>query len=228
MNPPGTEPSYTSAEGQLDVPEARRSPAPPRAGLSEQPRADDAELLRRMSGGDEGALGELYDLWSPRVHALVFRLVRDRDDAEEVVEEVFWQAWRQASRYDPVRGPTASWLLSIARTRALDRVRSRRRRREEPLEEELGDRGAGVAATAAAGGPVTEVEWSERRTRVLAALAELPAEQREALELAYFEGLSQTEIADRTEQPLGTVKTRTRLALRKLRERLSALRDGES
>jgi RNA polymerase sigma-70 factor (ECF subfamily) len=181
-----------------------------------------------MSGGDEGALGELYDRWSARVHAFVFRLVRDRDDAEEVVEEVFWQAWRQAGRYDPQRGAAASWLLLIARTRALDRVRSRLRRREDPLEAESGDRAADEAATATAGGPIMELEWSERRTRVLAALAELPAEQRETLELAYFDGLSQTEIADRTEQPLGTVKTRTRLALRKLRERLSILRDEES
>jgi RNA polymerase sigma-70 factor (ECF subfamily) len=178
-----------------------------------------------MSGGDETALGELYDLWSARVHALVYSLVRDPDDAEEVVEEVFWQAWRQAGRYDPARGSASSWLLSIARTRGLDRLRSRRRRREEPLENTSADPETAQVAETAARGPAADLESSEQRAHVLAALAELPAEQREALELAYFEGLSQTEIADRTAQPLGTVKTRTRLALGKLRERLSVLRD---
>lgn len=234
MNPPGTEPSYTSAGDPLDAgtPGVRTaavqgSPTRPQADSPEAPRADDAGLLRRMSRGDESALGELYDRWSPRVHALVFRLLRDRDDAEDVVEEVFWQAWRQAARYEPERGSAASWLLSIARTRALDGLRSRLRRRAVPLGDDSGETVA-AAPPRATGGPVVEVESAERRTHVLAALAELPTEQREALELAYYEGLSQTEIADRTGQPLGTVKTRTRLALRKLRERLSALRDGEA
>jgi RNA polymerase sigma-70 factor (ECF subfamily) len=187
----------------------------------------DAELLRRMGAGDERALGELYDRWSSRVYALVFRLLRDRDDAEDVVEEVFWQAWRQAARYEQARGSASAWLIAIARTRALDRLRSASRRREAPLADERAEGAAPVAPVAAADGPAVQVDAAERRTRVLAALAELPAEQREALELAYYEGLSQTEIADRTGQPLGTIKTRTRLALRKLRERLSALRDGD-
>ena len=225
MNPPGRQPSYTSAERPLGAAEMRGPVASSRADSSSQPRADEV-LLQRMRGGDADALGELYDLWSPRVHALVFSLVRDRDDAEEVVEEVFWQAWRHAARYDPARGSAASWLLSIARTRALDRLRSRRRRREETLEDGSTASNATPVGASAVAGPVSDLESSERRAHVLAALAELPAEQREALELAYFEGLSQTEIADRTAQPLGTVKTRTRLALRKLRERLSVLRDG--
>jgi RNA polymerase sigma-70 factor, ECF subfamily len=228
MNPPGTEPSYTSGGHQLDAAApAVRPPTRPPATSPDVPRADDGELLSRMGGGDESALGELYDRWSARVHALVFRLLRDPDDAEDVVEEVFWQAWRQAARYDPARGSASSWLLSIARSRALDRLRSRLRHREAPLADESGETAATVPATAA-GGPAVDVESAERRTHVLAALAELPAEQRETLELAYFQGLSQTEIADRMGQPLGTVKTRTRLALGKLRERLSMLRDGDS
>jgi RNA polymerase sigma-70 factor (ECF subfamily) len=233
MNPPGAESSYTSVEHQLDAarqgvsPGDMQQPVPrPRAQPTERALADDAELLRRMSVGDESALGEFYDRWSPRVHALVFRLLRDRDDAEDVVEEVFWQAWRQAARYEPARGSPASWLLSIARTRTLDRLRTASRRREAPLVDEPVKSAASTATVT--GGPVADVETAERRTRVLAALGELPAEQREALELAYYEGLSQTEIADRTGQPLGTVKTRTRLALQKLRERLSALRERGS
>ena len=113
-----------------------------------------------------------------------------------------------------------TWLLTIARSRALDRVRALRRRREEPLE---GDDGQDVVQQAAEGDPGLDAEASERRRLVVAALSGLPAEQREALELGYFGGLSQTEIAERTGQPLGTVKTRMRLALQKLRSQLQVL-----
>jgi RNA polymerase sigma-70 factor (ECF subfamily) len=113
-----------------------------------------------------------------------------------------------------------TWLLTIARSRAMDRVRALRRRREEPLE---GDDGQVVVQQVADGDPGLDAEASERRQIVVAALSELPAEQREALELGYFGGLSQSEIAERTGQPLGTVKTRMRLALQKLRSQLHVL-----
>jgi RNA polymerase sigma-70 factor, ECF subfamily len=184
---------------------------------------EDRDLVRRMSAGDTRALARFYERWSRPVHALVARLVRDPDDADDVVEDTFYQAWRQASRYEPARGAVSTWIVTIARSRALDRLRSRRRLREEPLTpvmvlDELAD---GSSRDPAAG-----AEEAERRERVAEALRALPAEQREVLELAYFGGLSQTEIAERTGQPLGTVKTRTRLAGQKLRERLSALRGG--
>jgi RNA polymerase sigma-70 factor, ECF subfamily len=184
---------------------------------------EDRELVRRMSAGDTLALARFYERWSRPVLALVVRLVRDPDDADDVVEDTFYQAWRQASRYEPSRGAVSTWIVTIARSRALDRLRSRRRLREEPLTpvtilDEVSD---GVYPDPAAG-----AEEAERRERVAAALKELPAEQREVLELAYYGGLSQTEIAERTGQPLGTVKTRTRLAGQKLRERLAALRGG--
>ena len=89
---------------------------------------DDATLLRRMAEGDEQALGVLYDRWNAIVHGVVARMLRQPDDVEDVVEEAFWQAWRQASRFDPTRGAVQTWLLTIARSRALDRVRSLRRR----------------------------------------------------------------------------------------------------
>jgi RNA polymerase sigma-70 factor (ECF subfamily) len=182
---------------------------------------EDVSLLRRMAAGDEQALGALYDRWHAVVHGVVARMLRQPDDVEDVVEEAFWQAWRQASRFDPTRGAVQTWLLTIARSRALDRVRSLRRRREEPLE---GDDGQAAALQTAEGDPGLDAEASERRTIVVAALAELPPEQREALELGYFGGLSQTEIAERTGQPLGTVKTRMRLAMQKLRSQLQILR----
>lgn len=182
---------------------------------------DDAELLRRMAAGDEQALGALYDKWQAVVHGIVARMLRESNDVEEVVEETFWQAWRQAARYEPSRAAVHTWLLTIARSRALDRVRSVRRRREDPID---GDDGQAVVQQVADGDPGTDAEASERRTIVVAALADLPAEQREALELGYFGGLSQSEIAERTGQPLGTIKTRMRLALQKLRSQLQVLK----
>jgi len=184
--------------------------------------ADDIELLRRMAEGNEQALGTFYDRWNSMVHAVVLRILRQRDDVEDVVEEAFWQAWRQSSRYEPSRGSVQTWLLTIARSRALDRVRALKRRREEPL---IGDGGEVVVEQAAEGDASTDAESAERRTIVLAALAELPAEQREALELGYYSGLSQSEIAERTGQPLGTIKTRMRLAMQKLKGRLLVLRE---
>jgi RNA polymerase sigma-70 factor, ECF subfamily len=186
-------------------------------------RADDRDAVTRMSAGDEAALAELYDRWSRTVYALIVHLVRDGDDAEDVLEETFWQAWRQASRYEASRGEVGTWLMTIARSRSFDRLRSRQRLREEPLTPLLTGV-AGAADESYSQDPSSHVEMAERRTLVVSALRTLPTEQRQVLELAYFGGLSQTEIADRTGQPLGTVKTRTRLAAQKLRDSLSALR----
>lgn len=184
----------------------------------------DGDLVRRMAAGDESALGVLYDRWSPMLHSVARRIVTDPDDAEEVLEEAFWQAWRQAGRYEEGRGGVSTWLTMIVRSRALDRVRARGRLREDRWEERpernLGDVDReGDAPDAAA-------EQEERRRLIVAAVAQLPPEQRETVELAYFGGLSQTEIAERLGQPLGTVKTRARLALQKLRESLVVLREG--
>ena len=212
MNPPSTPQPYL---GQDSAAPAGAAPGTGRAVESE-----DEALVRRMAAGDDQALGALYDRWSAVVHGVVSRLLRHPDDVEDVVEETFWQAWRQAARFDRTRGAVQTWLLTIARSRALDRVRAVRRRREEPLE---GDDGEVVVQQAADGDPGLDAEASERRRIVVAALAGLPAEQREALELGYFGGLSQTEIAERTGQPLGTVKTRMRLAMQKLRSQLQVL-----
>ena len=193
-----------------------------RSGASED-AAQDAVIVVRMAGGDESALGALYDRWADAVHALVVRIVRDEPEAEEVVEAVFWQAWQQAGRYTSDRGAPGAWLLAMARSRSLDRLRAMRRRRDEqPADESIFDNQPAI------GDPLSELNASERANRVVAALHLLPDEQREVLELAYFEGLSQTEIADRLSLPLGTVKTRARLALRKMRDRLDALREVEA
>jgi RNA polymerase sigma-70 factor (ECF subfamily) len=190
----------------------------------------DYELVRRMQAGDERALNAFYERWFPIVNAVVTRILKSADDVEDVVEEAFWQVWRQADRFTTERGSVQTWLLTIARSRALDRLRARRRLREDSIDDTAGGTDqTGTAAEAAvvrsASDPLLDVEHAERRTLVLAALAELPRDQREALELGYFGGLSQSEIAERTGQPLGTIKTRMRLAMQKLRERLSLLRE---
>jgi len=159
---------------------------------------------------------------------LITRILKSADDVEDVVEETFWQAWRQANRFAADRGSVQTWVLTIARSRALDRLRATRRLREDSID----DSGAGAAVADSAeisarstSDPSADAEHSERRRLVVAALNELPQEQRQALELGYFGGLSQTEIAERTGQPLGTIKTRMRLAMLKLRDRLSLLRE---
>lgn len=175
-------------------------------------------LVQRIAGGDQSAMADLYDLTSALVYSLANRIVGDRNLAEDVVVEVYAQAWRQAASFDPQRGSVGAWLLTLARTRAIDFLRSQRRERAvDPLES---------ASDVEDGRPGPEATTSEieRRHFVRGALDELSAEQREAIELAYYGGLSHSEIAERLGQPLGTVKTRIRLAMIRMRELLEHMR----
>jgi RNA polymerase sigma-70 factor (ECF subfamily) len=169
-------------------------------------------LIERVASGDQSALNALYDRYAGLVNGLALRILRDPSDAEDVVQDVFVQAWRQADRFDSARGSPEAWICTLARTRALDRLRRRVSRREEPAEA-----APGTTAT-------------PRNVEILAvrkALEELSANQRRALELAYYEGLTQSEIAERLGEPLGTVKTRIRTAMIRLREALGPLAPGE-
>lgn len=179
--------------------------------------ADDVALIRRMCDADEAALGALYDNWSRSLYSLVVHLLKDPDEAEDVVEETFWQAWRKASSYEPSKGAVSTWLLTIGRRKALDRIRATKRHKEDPV----GNERTFADMPSSGKDPSEDMEGSELREQVRAALRGLPTEQREVLEMGYFSGMSQTEIADVTGQPLGTVKTRMRLAMQKLREPLS-------
>jgi RNA polymerase sigma-70 factor (ECF subfamily) len=163
-------------------------------------------LLRRTADGDRKALGELFDRFAGFANGLALRILRDRREAEDVVQEVFLQVWRQAERFDAARGTPAAWIGTITRTRALDRLRRRAARREEPSE---------AAPAAASAAPAAEDALAVR-----AALAALPNDQRREIELAYYEGLTQSEIAQRLGEPLGTVKTRIRSGMMRLREAL--------
>jgi RNA polymerase sigma-70 factor, ECF subfamily len=204
--------------GRADVPTPvlRLQPSTATPG-SENP--DDA-LIAGLAAGDEGAAAKLYDRFAPMLMAVAFRITRSRADAEDVVLETLEQAWRQARRYETSRGSLEAWLAVIARSRAFDRTRmtQRRERRIVPLEDQPGGvlleaRDEGVSAADVA-------EASDASRRVAAALATLPAAQREAVELAFYDGLSHSEVAEKLGEPLGTVKTRIRLAMLKLRDML--------
>jgi RNA polymerase sigma-70 factor (ECF subfamily) len=179
---------------------------------------EDRDCLRRLAAGDANAAAALYDRHARPIYSLVLRILGDEGDAEDVVQEVFAQAWRQAARYDEARGVVAAWLLMMARTRAIDRLRMRRARPEAPMADN--DR-RGREAAASTPDAAAELVSAEEARRVRDALAALPLLQRVAIELAYYEGLSQREIAERLEQPLGTVKTRIRQGLLKLRAALA-------
>lgn len=174
----------------------------------------EAELLSRVAGGDDDALGELYDRHAPVLLALARRILGDPADAEEVLQEAFVHAWNRAARYDPARSSVATWLALITRSRAIDRLRSRKV--VERTAEAAGHEAPRHESPSAAGAVLQD----ERRARIAAALAGLPEEQRQVLEMAYYRGMSQTEIARAAEIPLGTVKTRTLLAMKKLRDEL--------
>ncbi len=184
-------------------------------------QASDTELVRvlcLMATGDQTALAHFYDMTSALVYGLTLRIVGDSDGAEDVTLEVYNQVWNQASRYEPQRGTPVAWLLTIARSRALDwrRVLHLRQQREAPLDVDA------IQTSDTQPTPAEASLFSEQRAHVQAALASLAPEQREAIELAYYGGLSHRDIADHLQQPLGTIKTRIRLGMLHLRDRLAA------
>lgn len=181
------------------------------------PSVPAAALLPAVAQGNVSAFEELYDRYASTIYGLLLRILANADDAQEVLQETFVKAWTSAKMFDAVRGSEIAWLISIARSRGIDRLRSRRTRLER--EDEAG-RELTIVAGNDSGTVADAVIQAEESTAVRGALAELPPPQRIALELAYFEGLSQSEIAERLNQPLGTIKTRMQLGMKKMRERL--------
>lgn len=177
--------------------------------------SDDLALVRRVVDRRQEALAELYDRYAPLLLAVARRILGNPTDAEEVLQETFFQAWNQAGLYDSGRSSAFTWLVLIARSRALGRLRQRPALERTAAGAEAEPR---APATSARGDENTLTR--ERRKRVQNALAALPVQQKEVLELAFFGGLSQAEIAERMRTPLGTVKTRALLAMKKLRRDL--------
>jgi RNA polymerase sigma-70 factor (ECF subfamily) len=173
----------------------------------------DSALVERIMAADEGALAALYDRYAGMLYAMLVRILKDTSAAEEVLQDLFLQLWRGAARFDASRGSLAGWLLVIGRNRALSRLRGRDRREIQDDPE-----GFSIESVPSPGNLENEAARAQLMERLRGAMAALPAEQREAVELAYFEGMTQTEIAERTGSPLGTVKSRVRAAMQTLKQ----------
>ena len=176
----------------------------------------DRNLLAAMARGDTGALRSLNARYGGRLAALANRFLGDQADAEEVAADVLWQAWRQAASFDPARGSVASWLVTIARSRSLDRLRARQARRAPAIAD---------ADSEPVADPAAALDEAHRGRMVRRAIDGLEANQRVVLEMAYFSDLSHAEIAEKLSMPLGTVKTRVRSAMLSLRQALGGQRE---
>jgi RNA polymerase sigma-70 factor (family 1) len=175
---------------------------------------DEIQLLARIAQQDQVALSQLYDRYARVLYAFAFKILNSAEEAEEVVLDIFSQVWKTARNYDSKKGRVDTWLFTIARSRALDRLRSRDRT-ARATEASLHAVKTQPTSTVQ---PLEEAVIRERRQQIITALAQLPPEQRQVIELAYYQGLTRTEIAAQTGHSVGTIKTRIRLGLNKLRQ----------
>jgi len=186
----------------------------------------DPTLLARVVKGDQQAFSQLYDYSSTLLFTLAVRMLGNREEAAELLQDVYLEVWRKVSRYDVGRGTPIAWLITLTKSRAIDRLRARASRGYRATNSLEGGMATQVADPAPS--PLETQADQELRTAIGAAVAGLPQSQQQAIELAYYEGLSHTEIATRLNQPLGTVKTRIKLGMSKLRESLQQWgRQGE-
>ena len=195
------------------------------------PRDDDAALMEAIASGDVACFERLYERHGGVVFATCLRILRDRAEAEEVLEEVFWEIWARRDRYDRSRSAPFSYLMTLARSRALDRLRFRKRREGVWLELDEADRNALATASGDGANPFENASAVQRRVAIDRALEEIPPPHRRAVEMNFFQGLSHREIAERLGDPLGTVKTHIRqglLALRKVLRSLDERDRGDS
>ena len=184
-------------------------------GVQREPAPmSDVELLHAVASGDEGALTRLYDAYRVILFGLLVRILNSREEAEDILQDVFIQVWRRAKDFDEKRGRPFTWLVTLARSRAIDRLRQLGARQRLAT-------GASQEQTEVVSDALTDAIRIANRETVQRALAELPDEQRNALVLAYFDGLTQSEIAMKLNTPLGTVKTRMRTGMQKLRALLA-------
>jgi RNA polymerase sigma-70 factor, ECF subfamily len=190
-------------------------------GATAHRQQEDGTLIAAIVRRQQEALDQLYERYQAVVYHLALKILNNRESAEEVVYDVFWQVWREAMRYDAQRGSVSTWLTTVARSRAIDALRARKG--NPATEDDIAER---PVATDPVEDPEEQTSLAQRATLVRAALDSLPADQRAALELSFFSGLSHIEIAEQLREPLGTVKTRIRSAMLKLHERLRPLLGG--
>jgi RNA polymerase sigma factor (sigma-70 family) len=187
---------------------------------AEPPGARDEDLLLRVGAGDDRAFRELFARYASVAHALAFRLVRQAQVAEEIVQEAFLAVWRSPERYDRSRGSVRTWLMGTVHHRAVDAVRREQAQRRRADQAAAMGHGVGEDPTDEV---LSAIDLPRERRLVRRALAELPDEQRDVIRQMYFDGMSQSQIAERTGLPLGTVKSRTLLGMRRLRARLEEM-----
>lgn len=187
-------------------------------------RGEAEALLERVAQGDRDSVMVLYDRFSGAVLAVALRVTGNRAEAEDIVQEVFARVWREATSFDRARGSAAAWIVTLTRNRAIDVVRSRSRRARHEDDQTAEE----PVVTEAAATPEAQVVDAQRAEAVRLALDALRPEQRQVIELAYFGGLSHSEIAERLQQPLGTVKTRIAQSVKRLRDALARFSGGEA
>ena len=181
-------------------------------------RERDTDLLRRIAAGDRAAFAEFYDLHSALMFSVAIKILHDPSEAEDVLQEAFLQVWEKARNFDPNLGKASTWAAILARNKAIDRLRASQRRHR--LAEEAG----AEFISDSDGGTVNHTVYGHETAKMIqSAVVELPDEQRRAIELAFFSGLTQNEIAEKLCQPLGTIKARIRRGLLKLRDQLEGL-----
>jgi len=180
---------------------------------------DGNELMKKIKAKDQKALAELYDLYGHLLYGLIFSILKKRTEAEDLLQEVFVNVWEKATSFDPERGNAYQWLVTLTRNKAIDRIRSKnyKSQKKEETDIELPD----IPLTGDQRSPLESTILKERAEKVKKALLEIPEKQRQVIQIAYFRGLSQSEIAKHLDIPLGTVKTRTRQGMLKLKELLS-------
>jgi RNA polymerase sigma-70 factor (ECF subfamily) len=178
----------------------------------------DLELVERIRQGDQAALDLLYGRYSSPVYSLVWKILQNAEESEDVALDVFWQIWRQADRYDPSRGAPPAWIFTLARSRAIDRLRARNRREDRNVS--IDDPAVHIDPLDETAAPDQVVSFRQTRDAVREAMKNLSPVQREAVELAFLKGMTHVEIAEQLGQPLGTVKTRIRQGLIRLRRHL--------
>jgi len=176
-------------------------------------RRPDQELIEQVTRGDKSAFKEIYSRFSQVTYNLALRMLRDKEDAEEVVQEIFLQIWNKAYSYDPERGAVSTWVLNIARSRSIDKLRSvGYRNKNVEIDEEKANSNVDLSRSI--------VDRDESKNVIKQALESLPEKQKIAIELVYFEGLTHIEAADKLNEPVGTIKTRIRLGVMKLKDKI--------
>lgn len=212
-------------QGQAKSDEVHRTRAP----VAACPDGDDLDLMNGIASGDQGCFEQLYDRYKSLVYAVCLRVLQNHMDAEEALIETFWQLWDRASKYDESQGSVRGYLFMLARSRALDRRRARNAGVNTSRIEEVQKYGGGPEARAdVEGSPVNGTLHAERSRRTREAMETLTEEQREVIELAFFDGLSHSQIAEALSQPLGTVKTRIRQGLIRMRDALRTSYGGDA